>query len=591
MSRKLLLSAIAIVIVIALVFTAYQWSNKSSSELPMASTTGDTRSQQLYVNLPYTEPATDALRQHQTLDLYLPEQRHESMPLLVFIPGGFWAQPAEGFLLSQDSIEVLTRKGIAVAQLRFRHAPDHPFPAQIEDVASAVAFLANNAGTYGYQRDRIFVMGHSSGGQLASLLAQDDRYLGKHDLSPRQLAGVIVASGILDVSKAAIISDQQANLYQQAFGDDADLRTHASPVNHIKSGLPPLLMLSAEQDLPGFGIAARRYTDLLREAGNKQSYHHVLSRSTHLSELLLDDKDNRLLRYLLAFMKVETGGPFFSDRLMARRFWHDPPISTEDFWQNPALIDHHPVDERFVESLFGLFQGNSFMLTAWPLQTFHAIDLYDYLEKTGQTEGNYLITNNLRDERLYLDLEKIRPYKPVIVVGLDDEKNLFKLTVFYQTKRQHSWLEDDQARPLSVRPLGAFLYFLETPPAELQPQHLSDYSLSSDSFKRVKKDPLDWLWQLPEPLHATFTYQNGCVSCHAFKGMQARSHHTNAMNLNDEGGFALPLTSYPTEVWREFVFNQAAVAEQIGVFPNSLPTEVQQPLFDLVEKEKSSTQP
>ena len=590
MSRKYLFIGLAIVVGLVLAVVAYQWSNKPSVDLPMASTPVGSSPQQLFVNLPYTEPAAAAISQQQTLDLYLPEQRTDSTPLLVFIPGGFWAQPPEGFLLSQQSIELLTKKGIAVAQLRFRHAPEHIFPAQIEDVASAVSFLTDNAGQYGYQANKIYVMGHSSGGQLAALLAQDDSYLAKHDLRPKQLAGVIVASGITDVREVAIISDQQANLYQQAFGNDAQRREQASPVNHIKPDLPPLLILSAEQDLPGFAIQARRYTDRLREAGNKQSFHHVLSKTTHLSELQLHDNENRLMRYLLAFMEVETGGPFFSERLKARRLWHEPPLSTKDFWENEKLVAHHPVDERFVDALFGLFQGNSFMLNAWPLETFHAIDLFDYLEQTKQTDGDYVITHNIRGERLYLDLEKIRPYKPVIVVGLDDEDNLFKLTVFYQTKRQYSWMQDDKPRPLSVRPLGAFLYFLETPPAELQPQHLSDYSLTSNSFKRVKQDPLAWLWKLPEPLHPTFTYQNGCVSCHAFKGMEARSHHTNAMTLAEEGGFALPLTSYETGVWREFVFKQAIVAEQIGVFPNSLPTEVQQPLFDLVEKEKSANQ-
>ncbi len=584
-----LLSVIAVLLLLAIVF--YWYSTRQLSTLPEPGKPVTMQApQKLLLNLAYTLPVESALSNKQTLDLHLPDTATADAPLLVYIPGGFWAEPEQGFLLTQESINQLTGRGIAVAQLRFRNAPEHMHPAQINDVAAALSFLINKASEYGYNADNIYLLGHSSGGHLAALLAQDLQYLGQYNLNPMQLAGVVIISGIFDVSESAIISPQQGALYEKAFGKDADIRKLASPVSYIKEKLPPMMFLSAEQDLPGFSVNARKYMYKIRAAGNTHAYFHVMSRNTHLSSILLHQQDNPVLRYLLAFMNVDTGGEFFHKRLLARRHWHEPSLTTADFWQYKNLIKSHMVDERFAQSLLRLFQGNSYMLNAWPLEQFHAINLFDFLDATQQNKGQYLVTKNMRDERLYFDLEKLKPYQPVVVIGLDDEQNLFRLAVFYQTRREYSWLTDKQPRPLSVRPLGAFLYFLKPPPDEFIPKHLSIYSMTSDSFTRVEQDPLAWLWKLPEVLHPVFTDQNGCVSCHAYNGMTAQSHHTDAMTLKDHGGFARPLTSYPAGVWREFVFNQEAVAAQIGVVANSMRSEVQQPLFDLIENARKQKQ-
>jgi len=580
---------IAAVIIVLSGFIAFYfyYTNQSTVKTTEIAPATVQQKQKIYLNLPYSQPSDVALTNKQTLNLHLPDKAAANAPLFIFIPGGFWAEPGQNFLLNQPSINLLTERGIAVAQLRHRVAPKYQHPAQINDVSAALSFLLNNASKYGYNAKNIYLVGHSSGGHLATLLVQDPQYLAKHNIKPQQLAGIIIISGIFDVTQAAVVSPQQDELYKNAFGQDATVRKLASPFYHPQATLPPMLFVSAEQDLPGFSSNARKYMYQLRGAGNKKTYHHVMPRNTHLSLVMLDNAQNPLLRYILSFMNIDSGSDFFHKRVIARRYWHEPPVSTEGFWKDGSLVKSHTIDERFASSLVRLFQGNSYMLGAWPLEKFHAIDLFTYLDSLDTKKygkGKYLITNNLRDERLYLDLEKLRPYQPVIVVGLDDEKNLFRMAVFYETLRQYSWLSDTKPQPLSVRPLGAHLYFMKPPPDDLIPRHLSNYSLTPDSFQLVEEDPLNWLSKLPAVLHSAFTYENGCVSCHAFKGMTAQSHHTDALTLEPHGGFARPLTSYPPEVWREFVFHQEKVAAKIGVVANSMRVEVRQPLFELIEK-------
>ena len=53
------------------------------------------------------------------------------------------------------------------------------------------------------------------------------------------------------------------------------------------------------------------------------------------------------------------------------------------------------------------------------------------------------------------------------------------------------------------------------------------------------------------------------------------------------GGFALPLESYPAEVWRTFMFQQIEVAKRMGATPNIVSDGARQTLFDLVNRSRS----
>lgn len=525
----------------------------------------------------------------QVLDLHLPARPAGRGPLLVFIPGGFWGEPDPRFALPDAALQTLLQQGLAVAVVRTRAAPQHPHPAQAEDVSSAVAWLLANAQRYGYSREQLFLTGHSSGGHLAALVALDPRYLQAVGHRPRELAGVAVLSAMFDLSDRALSSPDQRTLYARAFGEDDSARQAASPITHIDGESPPFRVLSAADDLPGLTVAARRFTEALRSAGNRDAFYHVINRNHHLSIIDFAGAGAGALRYLLAFTGVDAGNEFFALRHEARHHWHDPPVSTEPFWRDPALVQSFPVDRTLVERLVRMMQGNAYMLSAWPLREFHAVDLHAWLRAQPQQKvgkGRWLITTNLRGERLYLDLQEIEQYEPMLVVGLDDTRNLFKLTTFYRANQQYSWVDGEPRPPLMVRPLGAFLHFRKPVPETLQPRFFADYSLTADSFRLTDSDPIAAVRDIPESLRPVFGHENGCISCHSFRGVPVQAHHVQAMNLQPHGGNALPLTSYQPEVWRRFLYEQEKVAKKIGVTPNPVREELVPTLYELVNQER-----
>ena len=124
---------------------------------------------------------------------------------------------------------------------------------------------------------------------------------------------------------------------------------------------------------------------------------------------------------------------------------------------------------------------------------------------------------------------------------------------------------------MMIRPLGAFLHFRTPPPAELGNKTTAIFGLGAASFHWIQNDPLAPLRSLTGGLREALIGQQGCLTCHQFRGVGARSHHALALDGKPYGAFALPLEDYPSDVLRRFLFEQDAVAKSFGAKP--LPVE------------------
>jgi hypothetical protein len=112
------------------------------------------------------------------------------------------------------------------------------------------------------------------------------------------------------------------------------------------------------------------------------------------------------------------------------------------------------------------------------------------------------------------------------------------------------------------------------------------YSLTVDSFRLVRQDPLAAMADLPKDVHDAVYFRNACLSCHSFRGTDVRSGHVRAQDGELQGGFALPLESYPPEAWRQFMFDNHRSAAAVGVRPNPVSEPAARKLFDIVVKER-----
>ncbi|MQY09109.1 alpha/beta hydrolase [Actinomadura macrotermitis] len=187
--------------------------------------------------------------------LYRPEPPAAGpLPLLVYLHGGGWV------LGGVESVDVACRDlaaaaGCTVLSVDYRLAPEHPFPAAVEDAWAVTADVARDPGRYGARPGALAVAGDSAGGNLAAvvaLLARD--------------AGVALAHQLLvyPITDTARDTESWAR-YGDGYGLDADAMARftgmyvgdADPADPLiaplraadLSGLAPATVITAEYDI------------------------------------------------------------------------------------------------------------------------------------------------------------------------------------------------------------------------------------------------------------------------------------------------------------------------------------------------------
>lgn len=104
------------------------------------------------------------------LRTYIPRERHADAALLWIHGGGMII--GSNVMNDRECIRYAKELGILVASVEYRLAPEHPFPAPLDDCHAAWAWLQERAGQLQIDRARIVVSGQSAGGGLAASLAQ-----------------------------------------------------------------------------------------------------------------------------------------------------------------------------------------------------------------------------------------------------------------------------------------------------------------------------------------------------------------------------------------------------------------------------------
>jgi acetyl esterase/lipase len=175
---------------------------------------------------------------HLSLDVYAPY--HTALaPVVLFFYGGSWEDGKRRWYRYVG--DTLASNGVVTIIPDYRKFPDVRFPAFMHDAANAVAWARDHARDFGGDPQRLFVMGHSAGGQIAALLAADDRYLENVGMRPRDLAGMIGLAGAY--AFLPFVDNEE-----EIFGNDAAGRYDSQPINFVTGDEPPMLLLQGKDD-------------------------------------------------------------------------------------------------------------------------------------------------------------------------------------------------------------------------------------------------------------------------------------------------------------------------------------------------------
>lgn len=192
---------------------------------------------------------------HQSVAVYPAEQPNGA--LFAFAHGGGWTagyKETMGFMAP-----AFTAHGITFASIGYRLAPEHVFPAGLDDCASAVKFFYERASSFGCDPNKIFLGGHSAGGHYAALLSVRRDWQAPLGLPRDVIKGCLPISGVYRFGEGSGLSVRPRFL--GAEGNGADEK--ASPILHIQEPAP-FLLAYGEKDFPHLRRQAVEMEDALR---------------------------------------------------------------------------------------------------------------------------------------------------------------------------------------------------------------------------------------------------------------------------------------------------------------------------------------
>jgi acetyl esterase/lipase len=218
-------------------------------------------------------PYGDAER--QVLDVYTPPGAKDR-PVVFWIHGGGWQVGDKGDV--QGKPRAFNEKGFVFVSTNYRLLPKVDMGTIVRDIALSIRWVHDHIAEYGGDPNRVLVMGHSAGAQLAALICTDDRYLKEQGLSLSIIKGCVPVDGdtfdipaIIETAETRrrVHGQPQAKYgHREKFGNDPAKHRDFSAVTHVArgKGIPPFLILYVA-DHPDTSAQAQRFAEALKAAG------------------------------------------------------------------------------------------------------------------------------------------------------------------------------------------------------------------------------------------------------------------------------------------------------------------------------------
>jgi acetyl esterase/lipase len=191
------------------------------------------------------------------MDLWLPQGQGEPIPTIVYIHGGGWRGGTQYRPPFQPRFY---DQGIGIAAITYRFSGEAPFPAMLYDCKTAVRWLRAQVNEYHLDPERFGCWGISAGGHLAALMGvtnhlpewEGDGPFQEYSSSVQAVCSWCGPTDLVHTGTDPYPGVGMVELVSDVVGgpvrENLELARQASPVYHVRNGLPPFLLVNGALD-------------------------------------------------------------------------------------------------------------------------------------------------------------------------------------------------------------------------------------------------------------------------------------------------------------------------------------------------------
>ena len=216
-------------------------------------------------------------------------------PIAVFIHGGAWQRGDKG--AASYPAESFVPAGVTYIATNFSLIPPSTLDEMVRQNRAALAWVYRNAERFGGDPDRIFVLGHSSGGHLTAMMACTD-WEDSYALPADLIKGAVCLSGMYDLEPVKLC---YRNGYLKL---DEDGWRRNSPILNIPDNAMPLIVGCGEYDADEFRRQPRAFVEAWVAAGQACEFieHEGLNHFETAREY--NNPDGTMFKSILAMIGV-----------------------------------------------------------------------------------------------------------------------------------------------------------------------------------------------------------------------------------------------------------------------------------------------
>lgn len=208
----------------------------------------------------------------QSLNVFAPRKQSSLKEVFIFIHGGTWNsghKETYSFLGTR-----MARKNVVTVIIDYPKSPLANYNEMAKDAALAVKWVKQNIEQYGGDPNKLFISGHSAGGHLASLITVRNDYFDSVGISSPIKGAILIDAAGLDMY--GYLTEEKFsgdNTFLQTFTNNPTNWKMASPLYHLKIGMPPMLIYVGEKTYPSIKLSNEKLLTDLKSLGYQPTYY------------------------------------------------------------------------------------------------------------------------------------------------------------------------------------------------------------------------------------------------------------------------------------------------------------------------------